>query len=123
MEGTVLIVEDEADLANLLSDVLEDAGYSVVLTTGTSAVQRAEEVKPGLILMDYVMPGLNGAAVVARMRESLKNTLPPLVLVSGRPEVRELARQVGADAYLYKPFDVDELLALVHQLGGQETRH
>lgn len=123
MAGTVLIVEDEADLASLLSDVLQDAGYTVVLTTGSSAVQRAEEVKPGLILMDYVMPGLNGGAVIAQLRESLKAGLPPLILVSGRPEVRELARQVGADAYLYKPFDVDDLLALVSRLGGQETRH
>jgi CheY-like chemotaxis protein len=73
--------------------------------------------------MDYVMPGLNGGAVIAQMRESLKTDLPPLVLVSGRPEVRELAQQVGADAYLYKPFEVDDLLALVSRLGGRETRH
>lgn len=123
MASTVLIVEDEADLAGLLRDVLQDAGYSVVLTTGTAAVQRAEEVQPALILMDYMMPGLNGGAVIAQMRETLKANLPPLILVSGRPEVRELARQAGADAYLYKPFDVDELLALVSRLGGRETRH
>jgi DNA-binding response OmpR family regulator len=123
MTTTVLIVEDEADLASLHSDVLHEAGYDVVLTTGTAAVERTVDVKPGLILMDYVMPGLDGAAVIAQLRERLSNQLPPLVLVSGRPEVRELARQVGADGYLYKPFDVDELLSLVSRLGGRDTHH
>jgi DNA-binding response OmpR family regulator len=123
MAATVLIVEDEADLASLLSDVLKEAGYDVELTTGTSAVQRAAEVKPALILMDYVMPGINGATVVAQMRETMKVKLPPLVLVSGRPEVQRLADEVGADAFLYKPFDVDELLTLVARLLGQTARH
>jgi DNA-binding response OmpR family regulator len=123
MAATVLIVEDEADLASLLSDVLKEAGYEVVLTTGQSAVQQAGEVKPALILMDYVMPGINGAAVVAQMRETLKVKLPPLVLVSGRPEVKRLADEVGADAFLYKPFDVDDLLTLVARLLGQTARH
>jgi DNA-binding response OmpR family regulator len=69
--------------------------------------------------MDYVMPGINGAAVVEQLREQFEGHLPPLVLVSGRPEVRQLAAEVGADAYLYKPFDVDELLTLVGRLSGQ----
>jgi DNA-binding response OmpR family regulator len=69
------------------------------------------------------MPGLNGGAVVAQMREKFKGKVPPVILVSGRPEVQELAAQVGAEAFLYKPFDVDELLTLVSQLTGQEARH
>jgi DNA-binding response OmpR family regulator len=123
MPSVVLIVEDEADLANLLSDVLQDAGYDVVLTTGSAAVNRAVDLRPNLILMDYVMPGLNGGAIIAQMREALEDKLPPLVLVSGRPEIANLAGQAGADAYLRKPFGVDELLTLVSRLTGQGTRH
>lgn len=123
MARMVLIVEDEADLASLMSDVLKDAGYEVTLTTGTAAVERAGEVKPALILMDYVMPGISGATVVERLRDALQGRLPPLILVSGRPEVKRLAAEVGADAYLYKPFDVDELLTLVATLSGQAAPH
>lgn len=123
MSKTVMIVEDEADLAGLISDVLAADGYQVVLATGRSAVQHAEQTAPSLVLIDYVMPGLSGADVIAQMRVRFGPSLPPLVLLSGRPEVRELARQVGADGYLYKPFDVEELLSLVSRLTGQETQH
>ncbi|MBV9282426.1 MAG: response regulator transcription factor [Chloroflexi bacterium] len=115
MPETVLIVEDEAYLAGLLSDVLQAAGYDVILTTASRAAERAVETVPSAIVMDYLMPGLNGQQVVERIRGVLPDNSPPVILVTGLSNARELARTVGADAYLRKPFDVDALVNLVDQ--------
>jgi DNA-binding response OmpR family regulator len=118
VSGTVLIVEDEAHLAGLLSDVLQAAGYDVVLTTASRAADRVLESPPSAIVMDYLMPGLNGAQVVDRIRQVVPNSPPPVILVTGLSNARELAAKVGADAYLRKPFDVDELVNLVNNLAN-----
>ncbi len=119
MPGTVLIVEDEAHLAGLLSDVLQAAGYRVVLTTASRAADRVREALPSAIVMDYLMPGLNGEQVVARIREVVPDSPPPIILVTGLSNARELAEKVGADAYLRKPFDVDKLVNVVNRLAKQ----
>ena len=119
--STVLIVEDEADLAALLRDVLEEAGYEVVLATGTAAVETATSLRPTLILTDYTMPGVSGGTVIEEIRRTLGESAPPIALVTGRSEAKDLATRVGADGFLYKPFDVDDLLALVHRLIGDAS--
>lgn len=113
MSRMILIVEDEAYLAGLLSDVLQAAGYDVVLTTGSRAAERVVDGAPAAIVMDYLMPGMNGAQVVKRIRDVVPHSPPPVILVTGLSNARELAREVGADAYLRKPFDVDKLVSLV----------
>lgn len=118
MPGTVLIVEDEPALAGLLSDVLQASGYEVILTTAGRAVSRAVESEPVAIVIDYVMPGLNGAQVVEQIREKTPSR-PPVILVTGMSNARELAAETGADAYLRKPFDVDAFVGLVNRLAGQ----
>jgi DNA-binding response OmpR family regulator len=112
-------VEDEAHLAGLLSDVLREAGYDVVLTTASRAADRVLESPPSAIVMDYLMPGLNGAQVVDRIRQVVPASPPPVILVTGLSNARDLAAKVGADAYLRKPFDVDKLVNLVNSLAKQ----
>lgn len=116
MARTVLIVEDEAALAGLLSDVLQSAGYDVVVTTAGQAERRSLEIKPAAIVMDYLMPGLNGAEVVKAIRGAMPQAAPPVILVTGLANARELAAEAGASAYLRKPFDVDALVQLVDSL-------
>lgn len=118
MSRTVLIVEDEADLAGLLSDVLRSVGYDVVLATGTRAADRSVEISPSAIVMDYLMPGLTGAEVVERIRGAMQVRTPPVVLVTGLSNAKELAGEMGADAYLRKPFDVGALVDVVDRLAA-----
>jgi CheY-like chemotaxis protein len=66
------------------------------------------------------MPGITGAEVVDQMRRQLDEALPPLVLVTGREDAPSIAQQLGAVAYLQKPFDVDQLVALVTRLTQTE---
>lgn len=116
MAQTVLIVEDEAALAGLLSDVLKSAGYQVVVTTAGQAERRSVQVDPAAIVIDYLMPGMNGAEVVRKIRDAMPGSAPPVILVTGLANARDLAAEAGADAYLRKPFDVDALVQLVKSL-------
>lgn len=116
MSRPVLIVEDEPDLAGFLSDVLRSAGYEATVTTGTRAVDRSLELRPAAVVLDYVMPGLNGADVVERMRADLGADAPPFILVTGLANARELAAEMRVQAFLRKPFDVDRFLQTVEEL-------
>jgi len=118
MPGTVLVVEDEADLANLLTEVLESAGYDVVLTTGSRAAERAIAVAPVAVITDYMMPGLNGEEVVRDIRSKPSFAQLPVLLVTGLSNAHELATTIGANAYLRKPFDVDSFISIVHRMTG-----
>lgn len=113
--GPIMIVEDEPALAELLADVLGTSGYRVLLSTPSTAVERLASERPALLLIDYTMPGLSGAEVLAEMRDRVPAT-PPVILITGRDEVRELAQGIGADGYLRKPFEMDDLLGLVRRL-------
>jgi DNA-binding response OmpR family regulator len=118
MPPMILIVEDEAYLAQLLSDVLRSAGYGVVLSTGGQAVALAVERPPAAIVLDYVMPGLHGGKIANQIRDAIVDATPPIILVTGLQNARELAREVGAEAYLRKPFDVAKLVQVVDSLVG-----
>jgi DNA-binding response OmpR family regulator len=118
VSGTVLIVEDEPNVAGLLSDILRAAGYDVVLTTATRAANRAVEVAPQAVVIDYLMPGLNGGQVVDQIRSAMAPNPPPVILVTGLSNAKELAEKAGADAYLRKPFDVDAFVRLVRNLAA-----
>jgi DNA-binding response OmpR family regulator len=113
---TVLIVEDEADLGALLSDVLRSAGFDVVLTTSGRAEERARSSVPAAIVTDFMMPGMNGAQVIRQIRNALSDDTPPVVLVTGMDNAKELAVSVGAAAFLRKPFDMDDFVNTVRRV-------
>lgn len=119
MTATVLIVEDEADLGALLSDVLQTAGFTVVLTTSGRAEDRVRNFEPAAIVTDFMMPGMNGAEVVQNIRRVLMGAAPPVVLVTGMDNAEELATTVGATAYLRKPFDMDDFVRIVQRVVEQ----
>ena len=113
----ILIIEDETPMRTALKDVLEDEGYrALTAEDGESGLQRAVEEKPDLILLDIMMPKLDGYAVCAELRR-LANPVPILMLTAkGQVEDRVTGLDVGADDYLVKPFSTDELLARVRAL-------
>lgn len=116
MTATVLIVEDEADLGALLTDVLRTAGFNVILTTSGRAAERVRDSEPAAIVTDFMMPGMNGAEVVENIRRVLRDAAPPVVLVTGMDNPEELAATVGASAYLRKPFDMDDFVHTVQRV-------
>lgn len=117
MNERILIVEDEAPMRMALADRLAAEGYRVLTAAdGENGLERALAEKPDLILLDVMMPRLDGFALCAELRR-LANTVPVLMLTAkGQIEDRVTGLDAGADDYLVKPFSTDELLARVRAL-------
>ncbi len=113
----ILIIEDELPMRRALQDCLAAEGYRVLTAAdGESGLQRALDEQPDLILLDIMMPKLDGFAVAAELRR-LGRTTPILMLTAkGQVEDRVTGLDAGADDYLVKPFSIEELLARVRAL-------
>jgi DNA-binding response OmpR family regulator len=113
----ILIIEDELPMRTALKDCLEGEGFRVLTASdGEMGLQRALDEKPDLILLDVMMPRLDGYAVCAELRR-LEQTVPILMLTAkGQIDDRVTGLDAGADDYLSKPFSTDELLARVRAI-------
>ncbi len=113
----LLIIEDELPMRTALADCLEGEGYRVLTAAdGASGLERALREKPDLILLDIMMPKLDGFALCAELRK-LGHATPVLMLTAkGMVQDRVRGLDAGADDYLVKPFSTDELLARVRAL-------
>ncbi|MGD8822173.1 MAG: response regulator [Anaerolineales bacterium] len=112
----ILIVEDEADTQALLRSILTEAGYQTeVASGGSDAVEIAQTASPDLILMDWVMPGMDGLNATKQIR---RYSNVPILLVTSKtaPEDLIAALDAGADDYVTKPFRAPELLARIQAL-------
>jgi phosphate regulon transcriptional regulator PhoB len=112
----VLVVEDEQDVAELLRYNMAKEGYDVVLAAnGTEALRRAREVKPEVILLDIMVPQLNGWEVCRRLKQDPETRAIPVIMVTGRVEEGDkvLGFEMGADDYVTKPFSPRELIARI----------
>jgi DNA-binding response OmpR family regulator len=114
--AVILVVEDEADLCNVIRAHLEAEGHRVYQALdGPSALLLVERHSPELIVLDWMLPGLDGLAVCRRIRE--KHLMPILMLTARAAEAdRVLGLEVGADDYVVKPFSMRELMARVRAL-------
>lgn len=113
---TILIVEDDRTIAELLRETLEIEGYRAVnALNGEEAVQYALREMPQLILLDLMLPKLNGYEVIRKLRDHPKTVHIPIIAVSARHALTDKVQafELGADSYITKPFDTDELLARV----------
>jgi DNA-binding response OmpR family regulator len=119
----ILIIEDELPMRTALQDVLAAEGYRVLTAPdGESGLRRAVDEKPDLILLDIMMPRLDGYAVCTELRR-LSNPVPILMLTAkGQVEDRVQGLDVGADDYLVKPFSTEELLARVRAVLRRSQR-
>lgn len=109
----ILIVDDENDIAELISDILEDEGYETTIANdGTSAIKLIKENKFDLILLDVMMPDMTGTEVCALIRNI---TTSPIIFVTAKTNLTSklVGFEVGADDYITKPFDNEELVARV----------
>lgn len=114
MTAHILLVEDDAKLAQLLETELSLEGYRVtVATNGMEGLSMAREVQPDLLILDWMMPGLSGLDVCMRLRNTGVQT--SIIILTAKDEIpdRVTGLNAGADDYVTKPFSIEELLARV----------
>jgi two-component system alkaline phosphatase synthesis response regulator PhoP len=119
MNEKVLIVDDELNILELLEFNLKKDGYDVVRAdTGEKAVALMEQVKPDIVLLDQMLPGLDGLGVLKKMRSIESMASIPVIMVTARSEEIDkiIGLELGADDYMTKPFSVRELSARVKAL-------
>lgn len=110
----ILVVEDNIEMGTLLCDFLESEGYSALLcVNGEDAVEKFKEQGAKLIILDIMLPGIDGLAVCREIRE---NSNTPILIVSAKTEKDDKLNGLllGADDYIEKPYDIDILIAKIH---------
>ena len=116
---TILAVDDEVHILELISFNLKAAGYHVVTAlTGEEALKRCEVERPSLVLLDIMLPGIDGLEVCRRLKgDRMTSNIPSIMLTARGDEVDKiLGLELGADDYITKPFSVRELAARVKSL-------
>ena len=119
MAVTVLIADDESNQLELLSYNLEKAGFAVVQATdGREALQKIEDDRPDLIILDWMMPHMSGIEICRVLRSQPDTKFLPVIILSARGEEgdRTLGLDSGADDYMSKPFSPRELVSRVKAL-------
>lgn len=112
----LLIVDDDVEISKRLAALLEDRYEVSRATTGFEALAELEYGPVDLVLLDLRMPGLDGRGFFTEMRR--RNGEAPVIVLSADPGVRQAAREMGAQDYLQKPFDVEVLESLIARLIG-----
>jgi CheY-like chemotaxis protein len=113
----ILVVDDDPAILDLIAQVLLEEGYEVLaVSNGQTAVDLARKVRPHLILLDLMMPQMNGWQVTAALKSDPQTRAIPILLLSARREMARTANELGVTAYLEKPFDLDDLLSRVQRI-------
>jgi DNA-binding response OmpR family regulator len=114
--ASILIVEDDPDISDLIAHYLQRAGHEITrLTSGTEVMQRLRSSPPDLVILDLMLPGMDGLLVCQAMRaDSTTATIPVIMLTARGDEADRVAGlELGADDYVTKPFSAKELVARV----------
>jgi CheY-like chemotaxis protein len=113
----VLVVDDDPDLAAICSLILETEGYeTTVATNGVEAYDRLTSTPVDAILLDVMMPSMDGLTVCRMVKDDPQTEQVPVIVMSASEKLREQARGARADAVIPKPFNIDDLVLAVNSL-------
>ena len=119
MDKRILIIEDDPDIVEVVRTTLETANYAVdAENTGNAGLERLRETRPDLLLLDLTLPQQSGLDICKEVRRDQKLNSLPVIMLTARAETSDLVLglEVGADDYITKPFDPNELLARIKAL-------
>lgn len=118
----ILVVEDDPQVARLIALVLQRNGYeSKVVADGATALAKARETRPLMIFADLSIEGISGETLCSTLKAQPETSTIPFVIVSGDRDIAEKARTCGADDYMGKPFEFDDLIRLVNKYARAES--
>ena len=121
----ILIVEDELQMVDMVKMRLEANNYEVLVANdGKSGLEKAKKEKPDLIILDIMLPSMDGYKVCGLLKSDTRYNKIPVIMFTAKAqkEDEELGKEVGADAYIRKPFEPQVLLGKIKELlGGERT--
>lgn len=114
---TILVVDDELDNAEVLALILEEEGFrALVAVNGAQGLERVQEFRPDLVLVDYMMPVMNGARMAQVLRADPSTRAVKIVMNSVLPEAAVRERFADYDGFLRKPYGIEALLQMIERL-------
>lgn len=111
----VLVIDDDLAIATVIKEALIEAGYDVAWSVGAEGVMLARQLQPALILLDLMMPGMDGMEVRRHLKSNPRTATIPLIAMSAGSNLLAHATEMDADDYLAKPFDLDELVLRIQK--------
>jgi len=115
----ILVVDDEDDLVLMISKALRYKGYEVIIANdGQEGLEKAKTETPDLIILDLMLPGINGYKVCGLLKKDTRYAKIPIILLTAKANTEdiELGEEVGADAYITKPYERDVLFSKIEEL-------
>ena len=114
----ILIVDDDPDILDALQFVLKDAGYTTEATQSGESAENLihENVFPDLIILDVLLSGKDGREICSKLKHNEKTKKIPILMISAHPDIKRSVIESGADAFIAKPFDIEELLQTIKSL-------
>ena len=124
MSKNILIVDDQEDILDVLKEIFEMEGYNVTALTYTEDVIRSiNQYQPDLVMLDFLLAGVNGGELCHQIKVNPIHSHIPVIMLSGYPRVLESLGNYGADAFVAKPFDVNELTLIVRDWMEESEMH
>ena len=116
--GLILVVDDDEAIREAVADLLRGEGYRAeTAADGPAGLEAAQRLSPALVLLDMRLPRLDGWALAGALRARAPRV--PILAMTAAPDARRWAAEIGADGWIAKPFDVDELFETIERLLGQ----
>ena len=118
MKKRILVIEDEKNISHLLKAILEKRGFEVLQAfDGKEGIEASKKEKPDLIILDVMMPSMDGFEVAVRLKKLKETGSIPIIMLSSAAQIKDRIRGIesGAAAYITKPFDKNELTAKVDE--------
>ena len=121
MAKKILVADDDPGIVDAMQILLEDEGYEVIVTMDGETIPTMIAEKPDLVFLDIWMSGVNGNTVCQKLKSEESTKHIPVIMFSANRDTEEIAMQCGADGFLSKPFEIKDLLDIVHKYIGQPS--
>lgn len=123
MQKIIFIVDDDEGIVDAVSLMLKEYGYAVCATLRGEEVYRViKECRPDLIFLDVLLSGMDGRRICRELKSRSETKSIPIVMISAHPSAKNHALKVGADAFLAKPFEIDDLLEMAQKYTKEKSK-
>ena len=113
----ILVIDDDPDIGVMIKLMLEFKGYSVKITDrGKNIAGMLRDNTIDLIIMDMLLSGINGVDICRQLKQSAETACIPLIMISAHPNAKEICLEAGADEFISKPFDMQDILTKIDRL-------